>query len=171
MKVKFNFNRLLNVGSILLLVATVLSLISLIIFSINVNGEGYFNGMGNSTVVLMSVLSLIFGLLASLITVIEGDEKITKILHVVQSALVMAMVCFLIIATLVFVEARVDGLGKILFSNSDLQTDVQTPENMASCKTAIVGIVFYAITWLVGVVASFFTFDKKEKVVATETAE
>ena len=62
-----------------------------------------------------------------------------------------------------FVSTRVEGLGYIFGSDENVLDEIQTEENMRSAYTAIAGFVFYAVTWLVALVACFCGMTKAAK--------
>ena len=62
-----------------------------------------------------------------------------------------------------FVSTRVEGLGYIFGSDENVLDEIQTEENMRSAYTAIAGFAFYAVTWLVALVACFCGMTKAAK--------
>lgn len=168
---KINVKKLLSVGNILCMAATLLSLIALIIFNASVSMKGYFEGLGSSTVTTFAVLALVFGIISSVIPLISVNEKVDYVLDIVKSILVIVMTAFLVAAMIAFVQIRVDGLAKIFFSDANTIAETQTPENLASANTSITGIVFFAIAWVVSLVSSFFSYAGKEKEAAPAATE
>lgn len=159
---KINVKKLLTVGNILCMAATLLSLIALIIFNASVSMKGYFQGLGSSSVTTFAVLALVFGIISSIIPLFSINEKVDYVLDIVKTILVVVMTAFLIAAMIAFVQIRVDGLAKIFFSDANTIAETQTPENLASANTSITGIVFFGIAWIVSLVSSFFSYAGKE---------
>lgn len=165
---KFDVKKLLNVGNILTIAATVFTLIALIIFNTSVSMKGFFQGLGSSTVTTFAVLALVFGIIASVLPLFSVNETIDYVLGVLKSVLVILVTIFLIGAMITFLQIRVDGFAKIFFSDSNTLAETQTPENLASANTSITGIIFFGISWLISLVSTFFSFQRKEATTPVE---
>ena len=131
-----------KLGTWLTLAVIILGIVSVIIYSVNGSVEGYFKGTNQSSVVIMSVLAIVFA--------------ITDILRISAAVLLIA-------SLMGFVSTRVEGLGYIFGSDENVLDEIQTEENMRSAYTAIAGFAFYAVTWLVALVACFCGVTKAAK--------
>lgn len=158
---KINVKKFLSVGSIILAVSVIATLVAFIMYNVNVGGTGYFHGVEGSGVVVCSVFAIICGLVALFLAMVEADGIVGKILNAVQSVLVIVMAILLMIAFVNFIGSRVEGLAYIYGSDANIQAEVQTPENMASASGAIAGVIVYVVAWLITVVASFFNYGRK----------
>lgn len=167
---KFNIKNSLSIGGIILAVATVLTLISFIIFNVNATSAGYFQGVTSGTVTLCSILAIIFGIVAFLLPALEAEGILGKILSLVQSLLLVGMALLILAALFAFISTRAQGLAYILASDINVRAEIQTAENMASATSAIVGFVFYGITLVVALVSTFFGYGKKEEKTAEAAA-
>jgi len=116
-----------------------------------------------TTVVVCGVLSLVFLAAAIVLSQFKFEGIVGKVVDGVVGACRIVAPALLIMATLYFVYGSFTGLGWTFFSNEEL---VIFPEAIAVGKQVIVGIVFFVIAAVAGIVASFFAMTKK-----TEAAE
>ena len=93
----------------------------------------------------------------------SGETTCTaKTVDVVSGALRIVIPVLLVIAAMNVVSSRVEGFAFIYFSNQEVLQEVQTPANMASAHGAIANIVLLGVAAVVGIVAAFFSVEKKE---------
>ena len=150
-----------SAGSFVTLLTLILTIASIIVYFVNIGGEGYFQ---NAAVVPASIYTIVAAvLLAAVLALAQlnlsaGLQKILTILSDIMR--IVTPVC-LIAAAMALVSARVEGFAFIYFSNEEVLQEVQTAANMASAHGAIANIVILAVTALVGIVAAFFNLKKK----------
>lgn len=152
-----------TVGTWLTCASFVLALVGFIIYLVNGAAEGYFQGTTNSLVVWMSVLALLCGAGAVVLSLFGFEGLLGKILGLVIDALSILVPVLLMVAFLTFVGDRAQGLAYIFGADANTLSEIQTPANMASASGAIFGFIFYFIAFLCGVVASFFRLPKDVK--------
>lgn len=150
-----------SAGSFVTLLTLILTIASIIVYFVNIGGEGYFQ---NAAVVPASIYTIVAAVLLAAVfalaqlNVSAGLEKILTIFSDIMR--IVTPVC-LIAAAMALVSARVEGFAFIYFSNEEVLQEVQTAANMASAHGAIANIVILAVTALVGIVAAFFNLKKK----------
>lgn len=149
----------LTAGSIIAIVAAVLTIISFIVYSVNVGGAGYFGGSAVTQMPLTwaAVAALALALALSMAKV-KGAAG--KVVDLVIGALQIAAPVVLAYCLISLVAGRVEGLGFIYFSNADVAKEVQTAANMSSATMAIASMVCYAVSMVAAIVSSFVDLKK-----------
>lgn len=150
-----------SIGAYLLFATIILGLISLVIYLINGAVEGYFKDTTDPLVVVFSLLALLSLAGAIALAQVKAEGLLGKAKEVGVGLLKLAAVVLLIVSLVSFIGSRSEGLAYIFASDSNVLDEIQTPENMASAYTAIVGFVFYALAWLTATVASFMKVVKE----------
>lgn len=156
-----NFLKKQRIGTWLTLAVAVLGIISLIVYIVNGSAEGYFKGTTSGEVVVMSVFSILCALGAVALAQLDLDGASAKAVSMLCDVLRVVCVVLLIASLLIFVGDRAEGLAYIFASDENVLAEVQTPANMSSAYTAILGFVFYGIAWLVALVTAFFSIRRK----------
>jgi len=149
-------NRKLSVGKIFAAIAVVLTIVSLILYLVNVSAAGYFQNAAVKNEVLFSVLAIAALVLALVIANVLGG-KAGKIL---TGILQIAAPVLLALCLINLIAGRVDGLGYIFFSNADVALEVQTAENLASANMAIYAMVGYGVSMILAMITAFFTLNR-----------
>ncbi|MFA6861777.1 MAG: hypothetical protein WCR56_05305 [Bacilli bacterium] len=149
-----------KVGAYLYVAVFVLTLVCFIIYLANGANKGYFQGTTESVVVLLSILGLLFTLAVIIIPQFTFNGVVAKIMNVLVEAIRIVIPLVLMSAFIIFTGSRLEGLSYIFFSNANTLAEIQTSVNLASAYTAITGIVFFLITQIVSVVATFFPLTK-----------
>ena len=160
---KIDARKILTPGTVLLGISVLLGLVAVILYAVNVTSVGYFQGVTSALVPALGIVAVLCGALAIGSGLFQFDGLVGKIVDGVRSVLVILVPVLFMVCFLGFISARVEGLAFIFGSDANLLEEIQTPENMSSAMTAIVGFVFFAIASIVGIVASFFSITKKEK--------
>lgn len=111
----------------------------------------------------MSVLAIVFAVVSIILAQFSANGAAGKILSAITDILRIAAAVLLIASLMGFVSTRVEGLGYIFGSDENVLDEIQTEENMRSAYTAIAGFAFYAVTWLVALVACFCGMTKAAK--------
>lgn len=151
-----------SLGVFITAVATLLALVSFIIYVVNGAVIGYFQGTTRASIVIMSVISILFLVGSIVIANVKIEGLVGKMLGNVGDLFRVGAVIMLIASLLLFIGDRSEGLAYIFFSDLNVLDEIQTPANMASANTAITGFVFYGLTWVVTLVGSFFKVAKKD---------
>jgi len=159
MKFNFNVKKLLSVSIIMYMAIALLSLVSLIVYSINIASKGFFQGASVPGVVALSLVTFFLSLVVVASTFCEADGLLNKVLEIVLAVIKVVVPCLLLIVTIKIVGQRVDGFGYIFFSNADVKKEVATKANLSSAYGSIAAIICFCVTGITSIVASFF---KKE---------
>ena len=147
-------------GAWITCVSAVLSIVALIIYTMSIKNEGYFQNQSVSTLLLYVLTACILFAGAVIISQFSSyslilSKLVTGIMQIAAPALVVASVVSLI-------AARAEGMGFILFSNPEVLKEVQTPANMASVSLTIATIILLVVTMLLGWIGAFCDLKKKE---------
>ncbi len=153
-----NFFKKFSAGAWIACCAAVLTLIALIVYAVNIGGEGYFQKASVSNFVLWCVLALVL-LAAAVALVLAKDGKASALL---SGCCQIAAPVLLALALINLIASRIEGLGFIYFSNADVLLEVQTPANLASASGTIANMVILGTAFLVAVIAAFCSLRKKE---------
>ncbi|MFA6829853.1 MAG: hypothetical protein WCR67_04040 [Bacilli bacterium] len=149
-----------KVGAYLYLAVFVLTLIGFIIYLANGANKGYFQGTTASVVVLLSILGLLFTLAVIIIPQFTFTGVLAKIMNILVEAIRIVIPLVLMSAFIIFTGSRLEGLSYIFFSDANTLAEIQTAANMSSAYGAITGMIFYLITQITSVVATFFPIIK-----------
>ncbi len=152
----------ISVGGWIACAAALLTLVSLIVYSSNVGGEGYFHNASVSNLVLWGVLALLMLVCAVVLKQLNLRGGAATAVDLVSGALQIGAPVLLALALINLIAARAEGLGFIYFSNADVALEVQTPANLASASGAIASMVCFGAALIVALVAAFCTLRKKE---------
>ena len=154
--------KLINPSNILACVSFVFALVMVILYAVNINTNGYFQGVKAQYVVLMCILTMVAACGIIGLNFLKFDGVAGKCVTIGNVALKVAIPVFMFIAALMLVQSRIEGFGYIFFSNVDVAKEVATPANISSAITSMVAIGFGAVAALVGIVAAFFQPKKEE---------
>ncbi len=159
-----NFIKRQKAGTWVALAALILTVISFILYNVNVAGKGYFHEASIGEVVVFSVLEMVFLAVIIIVSQFRFKGIAEKAVNIVLDVLRILAAVFLVLALMNFINGRVEGLAYIYFSNPDILQTIQAPEtgNLASAQSAIAGFVLYGITWLVALIGAFFTIGRKK---------
>ena len=148
--------KILNASNMLACVSCVLSLVFVILYAVNVNSAGYFQGNRAANLVLLAILAMVCNALIIGRSFVKVEGYALKALDVVVFVCKVLIPLFLIFAAISLLSARIEGLGYIYFSNVDVAKEVATPANLGSAGLAIATIVVGIVTAIISVVAAFF---------------
>jgi len=145
----------LSAGMIAGCVTLVLSLVGFILYLVNINASGYFQGgrvPQAQLFVILGMITIVAGICISFVDIKGVAGKVADIagdiLKVISPILVSA-------SLMTLVGSRVEGFAFIYFSNADVLTEVQSPANLSSAHIAIANIVVMAIAIVAGIVWAF----------------
>ena len=153
----------LSVGAWITCCAAVVSLVALIIYSINIGSKGYYQGRSVNNLVLWSILAIVMLFAAIVLKQLEVKGVAASVIELAAGAMQIGAVVLLALAAINLISSRVEGLGFIYFSNADVIKEVQTPENLSSGSAAIASMVGYGVGLLAAAVGAFFGLKKTEK--------
>ncbi len=149
-------------GIYVTVLALILTVAALITYQVNIAGEGYFQNAVVAQAVIYPVIALVLEILVVVLAQISLKGAAVKAVDIVSGALRIVIPVLLVIAAMNVVSSRVEGFAFIYFSNQEVLQEVQTPANMASAHGAIANIVLLGVAAVVGIVAAFFSVEKKE---------
>lgn len=151
----------LSIGMCFSAVAAVCAIVSLIVYAVNVGGDGYFQNATVNNLVLFCVLAalaLVAAIALNLVEVPAGPAALG--VNVITGALQIVAPALLALCLINLIVGRAEGLSFIYFSNADVAMEVQTPANMASASGAIANMVALGVSTVVGIIASFINIKK-----------
>ena len=151
----------MSVGAWIACCAAVLILVSLIMYTMNVNGEGYFQGKSVNGVTLWLILAAVMLVAAILLKLLNLKGSAATGADLASGLLQIGAPVLVALSLINLVASRVEGLGFIYFSNADVIKEVQTPANMASGSGAIASMVVMGVALVVAIVAAFCGLRKK----------
>lgn len=148
-------------GSWITFITLVLAVVSLIVYNVNVNGEGYFQ---NSTVPkAVTYMIVTVALLAVVVILAQVNVKgiAGMVLDLIAGAAKIAAPAAAVAAALTLVSSRIEGFAFIYMSNEEVLHEVQTAANLSSAHGAIANIVLLAVAAVFGMAAAFFSLKKE----------
>ena len=152
----------ISVGGWITCCAAILTLISLIVYSSNVSGKGYFQNATVPNLTLWTVLAIVMLVCAVLLRTLNLKGGAATAIELISGALQICAPVLLALVLINLIGARVEGLGFIYFSNADVALEVQTPENLASAKGAITSMVCFGVSLVVALIGAFCNLRKKD---------
>mgnify|MGYP001031491361 FL=1 len=152
-----------SVGAWITLVAAVTALVSVIVYTVNINSAGYFQNAAVSNLAVFCVLAVVALVAAIVLGQVKLSGPAASAVALVQGALQIAAPVLLTLCLANLVAARAEGLGFIYFSNADVIKEVQTPANLASATGTIANMTCLAAAMAIGLVGAFCTLRKKER--------
>jgi len=152
-----------GVGSYLTCLAFLLTIVSWILYGVNVNSAGYFQGQSVPFVVLFNIFALLCFLLALVLAFLPTKTPLlNKVFFILQSVLLIGGAIFLMANAINFIGARAQGLGFIFGADDNAKAGF-TADDYQSAMSSIVTFLFYLVTWLIALIAPFFSLTRKEK--------
>ena len=149
-----------SLGAWMACVTAVLTIASLIVYTMNVNGAGYFKNATVTNLTTFCILAALALVCAIVLSLVKLNGPVGTVLNVVTGALQIIAPVLLALCLINLVAARAEGLGFIYFSNADVLLEVQTPANLSSATGAIASMVCLGVSTVVGIVAAFFNVRK-----------
>lgn len=135
-----------SAGLFMTAISIIAAVVGFIYYMMNCN-TAYFANLGVNPVVIGCIVAAIVLQVVLIIVGMKGQPMWIDILSIAISV-------FLMLGTINFVSARVNGFAAILtFENN--------AENMADLSSAIIGIAACLIATVVSIVASFFDVTKE----------
>ncbi len=156
-----NIVKKLSVGAWIALVAAVLSLVSLIVYTVNISSEGYFQNASVTNLALFCVLAIVLLVAAVALGQLQLKGSAATAVEIVSGIMQIAAPVLLTFCLINLIAARAQGLGFIYFSNEDVIKEVQTAANLSSATGTIANMVCLAVSVLAGMVGAFCNTGKK----------
>lgn len=144
------------------IIVAVLTLASMIVYGVNVSGEGYFQGAAVSYLITYCVIAVIMVAVVIVLAQLNITGTAATVTEIISGLLRIAVPVLLMLCLVNLVSARAEGLGFIYFSNADVLQEVQTPANMSSATGTIANMVCLGAAAVFAMIAAFFTLRKKE---------
>lgn len=145
------------------ILAAVITLVSVIVYSVNISGKGYFHDASVNGLIAYCVIAVIMLAAVVALAQIKLSGTAATALEVVSGILRIAVPVLLTLCLVNLISARAEGLGFIYFSNADVLQEVQTPENLSSATGTIANMVCLGISAVLAMAAAFFRLHKKDK--------
>ncbi len=149
-------------GTWITFIALVLTIVSCIIYKINIAGDGYFKNAAVPSATQYAIIAIVLLVIALVLSQINTKGIVDKLIRIVTDAMRIVFPALSIAVAITLVSSRVQGFAFIYFSNEEVLQEVQTAANLSSAHGAIASIIAFAVTALVGMIAAFFTLKKKE---------
>lgn len=143
------------------LLAIVLAVISLIVYSVNIAGVGYFHNASVSNLLSYGVVAVALLVVVIVLAQMKLQGGASTVVEVVSGFMRIVVPVLLALCLINLIAARAEGLGFIYFSNADVTLEVQTPENLSSATGTIANMICLAAATVVAMVAAFFRLNKK----------
>ncbi|WP_294548153.1 hypothetical protein [uncultured Pseudoflavonifractor sp.] len=144
------------------LIAAILAVASLIVYGVNISGEGYFQNAKVSSMLNYGIPAIILLVLVIILAQVKLTGAAATVVEVISGAMRIAIPVLLTLCLINLIAARAEGLGYIYFSNADVTLEVQTPENLSSATGTIVNMICLAVSAVAAMAAAFFRLNKKE---------
>lgn len=149
-------------GTWVTLMTLLLAVISIIVYNVNIAGEGYFQNAAVPKAVSYSIIMIVLLVVVFLLAQVKVTGIAGKILAILCDAIRIIVPVLAIAALMTIVSSRVEGFAFIYFSNEEVLQEVQTAANLSSAHGAIANIALLAITAVVGMISSFFQLKKEQ---------
>ena len=165
--------KLFTLSNILTCVTFLFTLVSFILYIVNITKDGFFKGVTVPGLVALFIFALLFELLIIGSSLLNLKGILGKVESVVVMVLKVFIPLFLAIGLLNLLSTRIEGIGYIFFSNVDVRKEVATPENIASAVVTFVTGGTMLLSMLLGIVGAYFSVKKEEadQVVAKPVVE
>ncbi len=150
-----------TVGTWITFITLVLTVVSYIIYLVNIAGEGYFKNAASPSATRYAGIAIALLVIALVLTQFNLKGALDKCIRILTDALRIVVPALIIAAAITLVSSRVQGFAFIYFSNEEVLQEVQTAANISSAHGAIASIVAFAVAAFVGMIAAFFTLKKK----------
>lgn len=156
------------VGIWINVIAAILTLISLIVYGVNISSEGYFKNASVGNLIAYCTIAAIMLGLVIVLGQLKFDGTYGILVEVVSGILRIAVPVLLTLGLVSLIGARAEGLGFIFFSNKDVLLEVQTAANLSSATGTIANMICLGIAAIVAMVASFFKVRKYASAITIE---
>ncbi len=143
-------------------ITLLLAVISCVIYVVNVNGSGYFNGASVPNAIRFAIIAIVILVVVLIVAQFEFRGVLEKVITIVMDGFRIVVPPLFIATAILLVSSRVQGFAFIYFSNEEVLQEVQTSANISSAHGAIATIIAFAVTAILGMIAVFFQLKKKK---------
>ncbi|MDO4284854.1 MAG: hypothetical protein Q4C60_05910 [Eubacteriales bacterium] len=148
-------------GSLMTLLALLLAVAALIVYNVNIAGEGYFQNAAVRAAVTYPVIAIVLLALALVVGLLPVSGIAAAVTELLSGVMRIAAPACCVAAAMFLIDARGEGFAFIYFSNEEVLQEVQTAANLSSAHGAIANVAVLAAAALVGIIAAFFGMRKK----------
>ncbi|MCI8539488.1 MAG: hypothetical protein HFF18_12680 [Oscillospiraceae bacterium] len=152
----------LSAGAWISLIAAVLTLVSVILYTVNINSEGYFKNASVTNLTVYAILALILFLAAAALGQVKLSGGAATAVELLSGAMQIVAPVLLALCLISLIAARAEGLGFIYFSNADVILEVQTPANLASATGSIASMIALGVAIVIGLAGAFCPVRRKD---------
>ncbi|MDO4275042.1 MAG: hypothetical protein Q4D16_15340 [Eubacteriales bacterium] len=150
-----------SAGSWITFITLVLAVVSLIVYNVNVNGDGYFQNSTVPKAVTYMIVTIVLLAAGVVMAQVNLNGTAGKILDLLGGAVKIAAPPAAVAAAMTLVSGRIEGFAFIYMSNEEVLHEVQTAANLSSAHGAIANIVLLAAAAVFGMAAAFFSLKKE----------
>ena len=140
----------------------ILTIVSLIVYGVNISGEGYFQGASVGNLIALSVAAIVMLVIVIALAQVKLTGTAATVAEIISGLLRIAVPVLLVICLVSLISARAEGLGFIYFSNEEVLAEVQTPANMSSAAGTIANMVCLGISAIFAMAAAFLRLHRKD---------
>ena len=151
-----------SVGIWFNIIVAVLTIASVIVYGVNISGDGYFQNASVGNLVAYCVIAVIMLVAVIVLAQPKFTGTAALVTEIISGLLRIAIPVLLMLCLVNLISARAEGLGFIYFSNADVLQEVQTPANMSSATGTIANMICLGVAAIFAMIAAFFTLRKKE---------
>ena len=151
-----------SVGIWFNIIVAVLTIVSVIVYGVNISGDGYFQNASVGNLVAYCVIAVIMLVAVIVLAQPKFTGTAALVTEIISGLLRIAIPVLLMLCLVNLVSARAEGLGFIYFSNADVLQEVQTPANMSSATGTIANMICLGVAAVFAMIAAFFTLRKKD---------
>lgn len=151
-----------SVGIWFNIIVAVLTIVSVIVYGVNISGDGYFQNASVGNLVAYCVIAVIMLVAVIVLAQPKFTGTAALVTEIISGLLRIAIPVLLMLCLVNLISARAEGLGFIYFSNADVLQEVQTPANMSSATGTIANMICLGVAAVFAMIAAFFTLRKKD---------
>lgn len=150
------------VGIWLNILVAVLTVVSVIVYSINISSEGYFKDASVSNMIAYCVVVIVMLAVVIALAQLKLAGTADAAVEIGSGFLRIVIPVLLVLCLVSLISARAEGLGFIYFSNEEVLKEVQTPANMSSASGTIANMICLGVAAIFAMIAAFFTLRRKD---------
>lgn len=141
-------------------IGLILNIATVIVYNVNISGQGYFNGANVPAATRFTVVALVLFVLIMALAQLRLEGTADKIVCIVADVARICVPAALAAALINLVSARITGFAFIYFSNPEVLQEVQTAANISSAHGTIANMVMLGITAVVAIAGAAFRLKR-----------